>query len=63
MFSILDGLKYDTNETSCETETIWGTENRLAAAKGEGWQQDDRELGSSSSEPVYMERRSNMVLP
>ena len=40
LFSILDGLKYDTNETSCETETIWGTENRLAAAKGEGRQQD-----------------------
>ena len=40
-----------------------GIENRLAASKGEGRQPDGSELGSSSSEPVYMERRSNMVLP
>ena len=41
-----------------------GIENRLAAAKREGRQRDGSELGSSSSsEPVYMERRSNMVLP
>ena len=40
---ILDGLKYDTNETSWETETIWGLENRLAVAKGEGRQRDGSE--------------------
>ena len=35
----------------------------LRLPRGRGGSRTDRELGSSSSEPVYMERRSNMVLP
>ena len=33
---ILNSLKYDTRESSCETETISGIEDRLVVAKEEG---------------------------
>ena len=33
---ILNSLKYDTSESSCETETTSGTEDGLVAAKEEG---------------------------
>ena len=33
---ILNSLKYDTRESSCEIETISGIEDRLVVAKEEG---------------------------
>ena len=47
---VLDGLKYDTNETSCETETIWGHREQTCGCQGGGaaagrigaWEQQQR---------------------